>query len=130
MYVLNRSPLFQDEIKLENGDGTSEVLKFEINMAPEMVKQYRQLQVRVAELTKQQKATDDQEVYAKIFQTGYEICTLLFGANNAKKLLDYYQNDFTAMAAEIFPYIHNVIAPALNQAVKERKKNYTRKFFR
>ena len=50
MYTLRQNALFTDEIELQKNDGTSEILKIKIDIRPELVKKYRELQVRFVDL--------------------------------------------------------------------------------
>ena len=52
MYTLRQNALFTDEIELQKNDGTSEILKIKIDIRPELVKKYRELQVRFVDLQK------------------------------------------------------------------------------
>lgn len=61
MYTLRQNALFTDEIELQKNDGTSEILKIKIDIRPELVKKYRELQVRFVDLHR--KTADSPTIY-------------------------------------------------------------------
>ena len=54
--------------------------------------------------------------------------TLVFGKENTAKILEFYQDNYTEMATEITPFIANVIAPAVEQAVEKKKQQLANNF--
>lgn len=129
MYTLVQNENFLDDIQLEKADGTTETLHVSLLVTPDTIKKYRQMQIRLMELEKKRKASPgDDETVAQIGQAVVDVFDLLFGAENVRKLLEFYRQDFTQMMAEMFPYIQNVILPKFQQAAKLRKRAMKRKF--
>lgn len=123
MYQFKRLARIQEEIQL--GD---EVLKVDLD-ADTAVNNFRRVQVellnaqqKVKELAKKKVAPE--EVDAAMQAYGEAIVAALkfvFGEDNAVKILDFYENNYTEMAEEVFPFIINVIYPQLDKALKAKK---------
>lgn len=129
MYTLVQNENFLDDIQLKKVDGTTETLHISLSITPDTIKKYRQMQIRLMELEKKRKASPgDDETIAQIGQAVVDVFNLLFSTENARKLLEFYRQDFTQMMAEVFPYIQNVILPKFQQAAKSRKQTMKRKF--
>ena len=54
-----------------------------------------------------------------------EMMNLVFGAEGAEKLLDLYQNRYTDMIGDVYPFVKNVVEPQLIRAMKEKTARYT-----
>ena len=129
MYTLVQNQNFLDDIQLQKADGTTEVLHISLSISSDTVKQYRQLQVRLMELEKKRKSGINEEVASQIGMAIVDMFNLLFGKSNTQKLLEFYADDFTRMAAEIFPYIQGGIIPKFQQMAKTRKQALRKRRF-
>ena len=90
MYTLRQNALFTDEIELQKNDGTSEILKIKIDIRPELVKKYRELQVRFVDLQKRSNSNPgDLKIVEDIGKVVVDVFCLLFGDENAKKSLNF-----------------------------------------
>lgn len=90
MYTLRQNALFTDEIELQKNDGTSEILKIKIDIRPELVKKYRELQVRFVDLQKRSNSNPgDLKIVEDIGKAVVDVFCLLFGDENAKKSLNF-----------------------------------------
>ena len=107
MYTLRQNALFTDEIELQKNDGTSEILKIKIDICPELVKKYRELQVRFVDLQKCSNSNPgDLKIVEDIGKAVVDVFCLLFGDENAKKIIEFYSDDFQQMAYNLFPYLN------------------------
>ena len=129
MYTLVQNQNFLDDIQLQKADGTTEILHISLSISPDLVKKYRQLQVRLMNLEKKRKSGIDEEIASQIGIAIVDIFNLLFGKANTQKLLEFYANDFTQMVAEIFPYIQGEIIPKFQQMAKSRKQALKKRRF-
>lgn len=129
MYTLVQNQNFLDDIQLQKADGTTEILHISLSISPDLVKQYRQLQVRLMNLEEKRKSGIDEEIASQIGMAIVDIFNLLFGKANTQKLLEFYANDFTQMVAEIFPYIQGEIIPKFQQMAKSRKQALKKRRF-
>lgn len=125
MYVLNQRSTFSDEIVLQKNDGTQDTIKYSLPINEETLKKYRTLQIKLIDF--QRKCKSDPKDITVIESAGkiiVELLCVIFGDENAKKLIDFYSNDYPAMMSDLFPYIQNTIVPELNKVAKSRKKGF------
>lgn len=54
-----------------------------------------------------------------------EMMNLVFGAEGAEKLLNLYQNRYTDMIGDVYPFVKDVVEPQLIRAMKEKTERYT-----
>ena len=95
MYTLRQNALFTDEIELQKNDGTSEILKIKIDIRPELVKKYRELQVRFVDLQKCSNSNPgDLKIVEDIGKAVVDVFCLLFGDENAKKIKTFSYLNF------------------------------------
>lgn len=128
MYTLRQNALFTDEIELQKNDGTSEILKIKIDIRPELVKKYRELQVRFVDLQKRSNSNPgDLKIVEDIGKTVVDVFCLLFGDENAKKIIEFYSDDFPADGLQSFPYVQNVLVPKFQEVVRQRKQAFKRR---
>ena len=128
MYTLRQNALFTDEIELQKNDGTSEILKIKIDICPELVKKYRELQVRFVNLQKCSNSNPgDLKIVEDIGKAVVDVFCLLFGDENAKKIIEFYSDDFQQTAYNLFPYIQNVLVPKFHEVARQRKQAFKRR---
>lgn len=131
MYTLTQNTTFEDQIELKKNDGTSEILDIHLALSPKMIKQYRDLQIRLTQL--QKKAQENPSDMTMIAETGkavVDIFSLLLGEENCKKVIAFYSDDFMQMMMDLFPYIQNEIVPKFQQLAKQRKQALKKKMWR
>ena len=131
MCIRDRNTTFEDQIELKKNDGTSEILDIHLALSPKMIKQYRDLQIRLTQL--QKKAQENPSDMTMIAETGkavVDIFSLLLGEENCKKVIAFYSDDFMQMMMDLFPYIQNEIVPKFQQLAKQRKQALKKKMWR
>ena len=129
MYNIKKSETFIDQLKVTNEAGESLVMDIALNINPTVVKEYRALQVRLMDLDKQRQTDPEKsEIIEQIGRAVCDLITLLFGAENFRKMDDYYAGDYVTLLADITPYIWDVIAPKLQDLSKARKAQLKRRF--
>lgn len=70
-------------------------------------------------------ATNDniESISAKLEQYGNAVISVLqviFGEENTAKILAFYENNYTEMFTEIYPFISEVILPKISEASKRK----------
>lgn len=125
MYTLTRNQSVVDSIALQKEDGSVEKLDVKLTVTPEIVHQYRLLQIELLELDKQDKTSP--EVLQKIGQVTCSVLSLLLGKENTDRIFSFYDNDPVQALAAVFPYIQDEIVPKLQAAVKSRKQALKRR---
>ena len=131
MYTLRQSALFSDEIELAKNDGTSEFITINLNITPDLVKEYRKLQLQYIDYQKKT-AENPKDVVAieKAGEVIVGILALLFGKENAEKIINFYSDDYIQMMVNLYPYIENTLGPRLNEIIRQRKHDLKRKFWK
>ena len=120
MYTFKQTEnIFTDQIALEKADGQKEIIDVSIPLTQELVKKYRQIQIKLAEAEKIADGLKKAEIVGELV---WELLILLFGEENAKKILAFFGSDISSALMQIFPYIQQELAPKLAAVVKERKK--------
>ncbi len=126
MYTLRQAPRHIDDICLCREDGAEEILHVDFRVTEDSVKKYRAAQVELLSLQKSPEPVE--EKYTKIGGCINDIFCLLFGAENTKKLFDFYEGDYTTMLQELLPYISEEIVPKFRQAAETRKRAFKKRF--
>lgn len=131
MYTLRQSALFSDEIELAKNDGTSEFITINLNITPDLIKEYRKLQLQYIDYQKKT-AENPKDVVAieKAGEVIVGILALLFGKENAEKIIGFYSDDYIQMMINLYPYIENTLVPRLNEIIRQRKHDLKRKFWK
>lgn len=131
MYTLRQSALFSDEIELAKNDGTSEFITINLNITPDLVKEYRKLQLQYIDYQKKT-AENPKDVVAieKAGEVIVGILALLFGKENAEKIINFYSDDYIQTMVNLYPYIENTLVPRLNEIIRQRKHDLKRKFWK
>ena len=131
MYTLRQSALFSDEIELAKSNGASEFITINLNITPDLVKEYRKLQLQY--MAYQKKAAENPKdviVMEKAGEVIVGIVTLLFGKEKAEKIIGFYSDDYIQMMINLYPYIENTLVPRLNEIIRQRKHDLKRKFWK
>lgn len=127
MYTIKQRDSIVDTLALERRDGTVEKININLRITPDIASKFRKEQLRLIELQKQ--GANNPETIEKIGEVIVNIMDLIFGADGRNKIITFFDGDYTAMMLDIFPYIQNVVIPALqNQAAEMRKKFKRRKW--
>ena len=127
MYTIKQRDNIVDTLALERRDGTVEKININLRLTPDIASKFRREQLRLIELQKQD--TNNPETIKKIGEVIVNIMDLIFGEDGRNKIITFFNGDYTAMMLDIFPYIQNVVIPALqNQAAEMRKKFKRRKW--
>ena len=89
MYTLTQKSMVIDQLMLEKDNGQSEILDISLKITPELVRQYRRIQVEMIEAERGDKT--DPENVEKVGRLVMEVMCLLFGESNTVKILDFYR---------------------------------------
>ena len=122
MYTIEKSRNFDDELKITE-DNKELLLKIHLEINPGMIPKYRALSLRLSELQKQ-----TQPDVTAIGACIVDIMGLLLGETNTEKIVAFYENNYTQMLYDIFPYIQQVIVPEIEKLAKDRKKMFSKKW--
>ncbi len=117
MYQINVSERFEDKLVLNKKDGELVVdVSFDLL---KMAQKFRSAQVDVLRAMKTAQG-DSGEKAAALGEAIVGLFNLVFGNQNTEKIIAFYKEDYANMLLDLFPYIQNVIEPALRKESKER----------
>lgn len=129
MYTIQKTQAFEDTLKIDGKEGDSLLLNICVNTSPQLVKEYRSLQVQLIDA--QKKVKEQPENAAALEEIGdatIKLLSLLLGEDNVQKMMAFYNEDYVAMFTDTFPYIQEVIAPKIQEIAKSRRAQFKRRF--
>lgn len=131
MAVLERKKKLVDTLELKNEDGsTFAILNIDLDVDRIMAEYNR---ARNDVIRAQQKIkTDPQnpEILNEYGQAIISVLDVLFGTENTKKLLEFYENKYSELLEMIFPYISNEIEPRMREIVNDKVEKMKAQFNR
>ena len=124
MYELKRRKRINEQIKI--GD---EIITVDIDaesIALEYDKRYNAIVKAEQNLKKAQ--GDKSKVLQAYGEAVAALFDLIFGEENAEKIIKFYENRFIEMSMEVFPFIIDVIRPALTKAFDDMRTKATAQY--
>lgn len=129
MYTIQKTQAFEDTLRINGENGETLDLHIRMNTSPQLVKEYRGLQIQLIDAQKKLKEQPGNDAaLSEIGEATIQMIALLFGEDNTRKMQEFYDGDYVTMFTDIFPYIQNVIAPKIQEMAKERKAQFKRRF--
>lgn len=130
MYELKRAKKIEELIKL--GDKELKVsLSFE-SIARDFIVRYNTVVKAENEVEAYKNNTEDIDKLSEAMNA-YEVAILnllqlIFGVENTKEILNYYEENYIEMVYEVMPFLTEVIVPKLKQYMEEERKNLSKKY--
>jgi hypothetical protein len=123
MYQIQRKNRIKEQLQLchANGDIAC-TLDVDINvdrMTAQISKAYDQLGKAQNELMKDRTSDKLIEEYGKAVVL---VLTAIFGEDGCKKILDFYEDNYTECLLDILPFVSGEIMPKIREASKARKE--------
>lgn len=121
MYQITRNHVVEDLELDDNG----KKLQLHVDLNVDTILR-RYLQV-AGELTKAQQAVRKGATEEKVEALGVAILnvfSVIFGDDQAKQLVDFYDGAYTEMLADVAPFINDVIAPKVSEAQQRIMHQY------
>lgn len=120
MYQVTRKNRIKETVQLCNADGSiAEEINVDLNVdtiAARMNKAYEMLG-----MAQNQLHADNNPVNAETFgKAVIAVFEVVFG-DDCKKILDFYENSYTEMLLDLFPFINDEIMPRIREASQQRK---------
>ncbi len=125
MYTLKQPPRHVDDLCLRREDGSEEILHVDFHITPQAIREYRQAQEELRHMQKDGSPADER--YEKMGACINRIFAVIFGAENTRKLVDFYGGDYANMLQEVLPYLTEEVVPKFRQAAQDRKKALKRR---
>lgn len=126
-YKIKRKNVLCEELVIEAAGGRPE-LRLPVEMTiDQTLAQFNRLRRMLGELQAEaEKSPFDDAVISKLGIVIVAFFGLIFGKDGCKKLVDYYENNYTEMLEDVAPFIVDVVIPQMNLAMEERVNKYRR----
>lgn len=122
MYQITRKNRIKETLQLchENGE-VAEEINVDLNVdviAGRMNKAYEALGIAQLELEKNTNSVEMLEQFGKAVMAVFEV---VFGEDGCKRIVAFYENNYTEMLLDLFPFINDEIMPKIKEASEDRK---------
>lgn len=137
-YQAKRSKKYVEDFELVDAEGnikhTLHISLDADDMIVKISRKYVALTRALSETTEAKRKVETAEDLQGVFETlGNAMVDLLqavFGEENAKILLDFYEDSYTEMSREVLPFISNVVIPRMIEIRKDNQKALLGKYNR
>lgn len=122
MYQITRKNRIKETLQLCHADGTvAEEIYVDLNVdviAGRMNKAYEALGIAQNELTDE----PTPQMIEKFGQAVIAVFEVVFGEDGCRRIVAFYENNYTEMLLDLFPFINDEIMPKIREASEERKQ--------
>lgn len=126
MYEITRKARLQEKLVLKNTDGTTaHTLNVDINV-DEFAGRWNKARATLSEAQEMLQAHDSEKSLVAYGNAVIGLMQLIFGEDQAATLLTFYENRYTEMLLDVFPFINDCIAPKINETSKARLEQINR----
>lgn len=133
----NRKCVETLELVNENGE-TVKVISVEITagkLADSLSRKYVDLiraRRKISEMPEKygNKADDMTVMYSELGQIIFDMMEAVFGKENTKEILNFYENDYIEITTQVMPFITNVILPQARRLAQENKRKILEQYNR
>lgn len=119
-WKLKRNQKITEKLELDDG----QIITIELDI-PKMIKQFTQgynailrLKVKGAKINNE----NIESYYNELGEAFINLMNIVFGEDNANKILNYYDDNFIACIDNVVPFIEQVINPHFKNYNKEKMK--------
>ena len=121
-YQARRSAVLIEDIELINKNNEVEkVIHVEFN-ADAMAREFNAARNGIIRAQAEVKKGEVSDKYTTFGEAVIEIFRVVFGENNTREIIGFYENNYLEMVSELMPFITDVAAPAVQQAVDAKKQ--------
>lgn len=121
-YQARRSAVLTEDIELINKDNEVEkVLHVEFN-ADRLAREFNAARNGIIRAQNEAEKSEAADRYAAFGNAAVEMFKVVFGEENTLEILEFYKDNYIEMVSELMPFIVDVAAPAVQQAVDAKKK--------
>lgn len=122
MYQVTRKNRIKETLQLCHPDGTvAEEINVDLNVdviAGRMNKAYEAL--GMAQNALEADSTPEMmEQYGKAVMAVFDV---IFGEDGCRRIVQFYENNYTEMLLDLFPFINDEIMPKIREASEDRKQ--------
>lgn len=121
-WKIQKSSQIIEDLELTDADGHVEAcIHVEVDV-DRIASAYRKAELAIAEAEQAVKAKVD-DAYTKYGEAVLQLYTLIFGAEDTERIVEFFDGRYTAMMEEINPFIVHVVAPAIREKLKNHKQS-------
>ena len=121
MYQIVRNKVVED---LEIDDnGKKLVIQVDFNV-DSMLRRYLQVSGELVKAQAALKNGETQERVEKLGEAILNVFNVIFGVDQTKQIVDFYDGAYMEMLAEVAPFISDVVAPKINEAQQRIMSKY------
>lgn len=121
-YQARRSAVLIEDIELINKNNEVEkVIHVKFN-ADRMAREFNEARNGIIRAQAEVKKGDVSDRYTTFGEAVIEIFRVVFGEENTREIIEFYENNYLEMVSELMPFITDVAAPAVQQAVDAKKQ--------
>ena len=113
MYEIKRNRVVED-LRLED-NGQELILHVDLSV-DRILQQYAAAAKALSEAQRALRQGVTEERIQKLGEAILLVFEVVFGVEQAKKLVDFYGGAYTEMLADVAPFINDVVAPKINEA--------------
>lgn len=124
MYTIKKAAHIVDELKIEDGDKTMtvDVNIYVDDVMADVVKCQKKIALAQAKIRENK---NDGDALAGLGEAVMALFGMLFGEEQTKAIVEFYENRTASMLADFLPYIAQVIIPEIQKAQKNLAATYT-----
>ena len=130
-YQVKRQSKINEELQLLNKDGSVyATLTTNLNIDT-VAKEFRTCQNDIVRANLNIKKAENIELaHTQLGDAFVKLLELIFGDVQTEKILEFYEHDYIEMVTDVSGFITSVIAPEIEKAVTERKKQLAEQYKR
>ena len=124
-YQAKRKKIFKEEFQLVDENGNVEKTIF-VELDPSVVaeklsKKYLALQNALEAIKEAEEKKEHQ--YSTLAMAMKDVLEAVFGENDTKTIVKFYEERYLEMAREVLPFIKDVVVPQVRKMAQEERKN-------
>ena len=123
MYQITRNHVVEDLKVTDAGTGEELVLHVDLSV-DQTLQRYLQAAEAFAKARNNANKGLTEERVEELGEAILNLFVVIFGQEQAQKLVDFYGESYTEMLADVVPFINDVVAPKINEAQKRIMAQY------
>jgi hypothetical protein len=123
MYQITRNHIVEDLKVTDAGTGEELVLHVDLSV-DQILQRYLQAAEAFAKARNNANKGLTEERVEKLGEAILNLFVVIFGQEQAQKLVDFYGESYTEMLADVVPFINDVVAPKINEAQQRIMAQY------
>lgn len=123
MYQITRNHVVEDLKVTDAGTGEELVLHVDLSV-DQILQRYMQATEAFTKARNNANKGLTEERVEKLGEAILNLFVVIFGQEQAQKLVDFYGESYTEMLADVVPFINDVVAPKINEAQQRIMAQY------